>query len=93
MCVIVISVGDGLLYILYIFYHHLQGMLVLVVVVLMELVVAMVVLVLVVGAVVLVTAVTWYILLDIGTKHKYCGSHWKGIHLNYLSLCTFVLLF
>lgn len=62
------------------------------VVVLMVLVVAVVVLVLVVGAVVLVTVVTWYILLDIDTRHKYCGSHGKGMHLNYLSLHTCVLL-
>ena len=72
---------------------HLQGMLMLVVVVLTVLVVAVVVLVLVVGAGVLVTVVTWYILVDIDTRHKYCGSHWKGMHLNYLSLHNCVLLF
>jgi hypothetical protein len=92
MCVIVMSIGDGLPYILYIFYSILQGMLMLVVV-LMVLVVAVMVLVLVMGAVVLVTVVTWYILLDIVSRHKYCGSHGKGVGLNYLSLHICVLLF
>jgi len=68
-------------------------MLMLVVVVLTVLVVAVVVLVLVVGAGVLVTVVTWYILLDIDTRHKYCGSLWKGMCLNCLSLHNCVLLF
>jgi hypothetical protein len=36
---------------------------------------------------VLVTVVTWYVLLDIGTRRKYCGSHW-----NYLELSVFTYL-
>ena len=47
-------------------------------------------LMLVVWAVLMVIVVTWYILLDSGTRHKYCGSHWKRMLLNYLTGITYL---